>query len=186
MAPSFTASAAPVLVGPCRALAVPRTSEEILAAVRRAESGDRAALPVLRQALMMPGMLEALGLDPDRRLERSFIRAIAGSNLALGESIARKLDLMRTDLLGPAPSAAERLLVDRVVAGWLQAQHAEACCARAGGMPLLGMEFLERRANHAHRRYLSAIKALAQVRKLALPVLQVNIAEKQVNVAGGS
>jgi len=38
--------------------------------------------------------------------------------------------------------------------------------------------------DHAHRRYLSALKTLALVRKLAVPVLQVNIARKQVNVAG--
>jgi hypothetical protein len=38
--------------------------------------------------------------------------------------------------------------------------------------------------DRAHRRYLSAIKALALVRRLAVPVLQVNIARKQVNVAG--
>jgi hypothetical protein len=31
---------------------------------------------------------------------------------------------------------------------------------------------------------LAAIKTLAVVRKLAVPVLQVNIAKKQVNVAG--
>ena len=35
----------------------------------------------------------------------------------------------------------------------------------------------------AQKRYLGAIKGLAEVRKLALPVLQVNIARKQVNVA---
>ncbi len=38
--------------------------------------------------------------------------------------------------------------------------------------------------DRAHNRYLSAIKTLATVRKLALPILQVNIAKKQVNVAG--
>jgi hypothetical protein len=37
-----------------------------------------------------------------------------------------------------------------------------------------------------HGRYLSAIKCLADVRRLALPALQVNIAEKQVNVTGGT
>ena len=42
----------------------------------------------------------------------------------------------------------------------------------------------EVRMDRAHRRYLTAIKTLAIVRKLALPVLQVNIAKKQVNVAG--
>jgi hypothetical protein len=46
-------------------------------------------------------------------------------------------------------------------------------------------EYYQRRMDRAHAHYLSAIKALAQVRKLALPALQVNIAKKQVNVAGG-
>jgi hypothetical protein len=32
-------------------------------------------------------------------------------------------------------------------------------------------------------RFLSAIRTLAQVRKLALPTLQVNIGQNQVNVA---
>ena len=45
-------------------------------------------------------------------------------------------------------------------------------------------EYYQRRMNHAHKRYLSALKTLALVRKLAVPVLQMNIAKKQVNVAG--
>ena len=43
--------------------------------------------------------------------------------------------------------------------------------------------YYQKSIDRAHRRYLSAIKTLATVRKLALPVLQVNIAKKQVNVA---
>jgi hypothetical protein len=42
----------------------------------------------------------------------------------------------------------------------------------------------QKRIDAAHRRYLSAIKTLATVRKLALPALQVNIARRQVNVLG--
>jgi hypothetical protein len=38
--------------------------------------------------------------------------------------------------------------------------------------------------DRAHKRYLSAIKTLATVRKLAVPVLQINVAKQQVNVAG--
>ncbi len=37
--------------------------------------------------------------------------------------------------------------------------------------------------DRAHRRYLSALKALAEVRKLNVTV-QLNIARRQVNVAG--
>jgi hypothetical protein len=36
-----------------------------------------------------------------------------------------------------------------------------------------------------NRRFLAAVKTLALVRKLAVPVLQVNIAKKQVNVTNG-
>jgi hypothetical protein len=39
----------------------------------------------------------------------------------------------------------------------------------------------------AQKRYLDAIKALAQIRKLQIPpTLQVNIGEKQINVVGSS
>jgi hypothetical protein len=44
----------------------------------------------------------------------------------------------------------------------------------------------QQRIERAQRRYLAAIKTLAQVRRMDLPTLQVNIGEKQVNVAGAS
>jgi hypothetical protein len=34
----------------------------------------------------------------------------------------------------------------------------------------------------ANKRFLSAVKALAVVRKLAIPALQINVARRQVNV----
>jgi len=40
-----------------------------------------------------------------------------------------------------------------------------------------------RKIDKAHARFLSSLRTLAQVRKLALPTLQVNIARNQVNVA---
>ena len=42
-------------------------------------------------------------------------------------------------------------------------------------------EFFQRRQDRAHRRYLSAIRTLAQVRRLLLPPVQVNIGAQQVN-----
>jgi hypothetical protein len=40
-----------------------------------------------------------------------------------------------------------------------------------------------RKIDKAHARFLTALRTLAQVRKLALPTLQLNIARNQVNVA---
>ena len=42
--------------------------------------------------------------------------------------------------------------------------------------------YYQERIDRAHRRYLSAIKLLATVRKLAQPSLQVNVANQQVNL----
>jgi hypothetical protein len=42
--------------------------------------------------------------------------------------------------------------------------------------------YFQRSLTAVQKRYLAAIKMLAVVRELAVPVLQVNIARKQVNV----
>jgi hypothetical protein len=44
-------------------------------------------------------------------------------------------------------------------------------------------EHHQRRIDRAHNRHLSAVRALAQVRKMGSAV-QINIAEKQINNAG--
>jgi hypothetical protein len=43
--------------------------------------------------------------------------------------------------------------------------------------------YYQKSIDRAHKRYLSALKALVEVRRLVLPAVQVNIARKQVNVA---
>jgi hypothetical protein len=63
-------------------------------------------------------------------------------------------------------------------------QDADVRYAQAKNLSLQWCEYYQRRMARTHHRYLTAIKTLAVVRKLAVPVLQVNIAKKQVNVAG--
>ena len=89
------------------------------------------------------------------------------------------------DLAGPAPSPLEALLVERVVACWLAVSYYEGNYHQnlRDGMSLTQSMYHQKRITLAHNRYLSAIKTLAQVRRLALPVMQVNIGESQINVA---
>ena len=103
---------------------------------------------------------------------------------ALAKSLTRKLDLLRDELAGPNPTPLERLLVERIVACWLHLHHLEATYSGKEGMSLALGSYYQRSITSAQKRYLVAIKTLALVRKLAIPVLQVNIARKQVNVAG--
>jgi hypothetical protein len=53
-----------------------------------------------------------------------------------------------------------------------------------GQISMSVVEFWERRLTMAQKRYLSACESLAKIRKMAIPPLQLNIGDKQVNVVG--
>ena len=90
---------------------------------------------------------------------------------------------MRKDLDGPDPSPLERLLAERIVACWLQLQYVDAIYAQnLDDMNMAQSEYHQRGLDRLHRRYLSSIKTLAQIRKLG-PAVQINLAEKQINTA---
>jgi hypothetical protein len=156
---------------------------EIQPLVERAEKVDASTLAAVRKVLDDPALVEACG-NLAHQAEVSFICAAAGKNLVFQEALSRKMDLLRAELAGPNPTPIERLLVERVVACWLQVQDADVRYAQAKDLSLKWYEYYQRRMNHSHKRYLSALKTLALVRKLAVPVLQVNIAQKQINMAG--
>jgi hypothetical protein len=159
------------------------TGAELRKLLERAQKGDESTLPVLRKMLELPAFVDMCG-NLARQAELSLIKAATGDDLAFKEGLIRKMELMRKELAGPSPSPLERLLVERIVACWLQVQDADVRYAQGQRDCTLAQgEYQQRRMDHAHKRYLSAIKTLATVRKLALPVLQVNIAKEQINVA---
>jgi hypothetical protein len=158
--------------------------DELLALADRAQKGDKSALPAVRELLQDPANVDLLGGDLARQAQLTLINKFSGKNLLFQESLTRKLDLMRAELGGANPTPLEKLLVERVVACWLHLHHLEIIYASKESMSLELGAYYQRSLSAAHKRYLSAIKTLAVVRKLAVPVLQVNIARKQVNVAG--
>ncbi len=96
------------------------------------------------------------------------------------QSCTRKMELMREELSGSVPSPLESLLIERILNNCLQVHHLEMLVNAQESVQW--MKVYEERFDKAHTRYVASIKALAQVRKLQLPNVQVNIAEKQVNV----
>jgi hypothetical protein len=164
---------------------VPADRKEMAKILQRARQGDESVLPAVRAMLRDAGAVDRLGGDLPRMPEQALIRAATDENLSFREALIRKLDLLRDELAGPAPAPLERLLVDRIVACWLQLHIGDLFLAqKEGTLKVAQAEYHERTRDRAQQRYLAAIKTLALVRKLALPVLQVNIAKKQVNVAG--
>jgi hypothetical protein len=128
--------------------------------------------------------VDLFGGDLARRAQRTLIGKFSGQNLLCKEAVTRKLELLRAEVAGGNPTPLERLLVERIVACWLHLHHLEAHYAHRENMSLELDTYYQRSIDRAQKRYLAAIKTLAVVRKLALPVLQVNIAKKQVNMAG--
>jgi hypothetical protein len=150
--------------------------EEFDFLVARAREGDREALPRLREYLdRNPEIWEQAG-DIARHARDSWIRMIAGQDLAATEVFARKADALRTELAGADPTPLERLLVERVVATWLQVHHADAMVAQAGNVSLRQADFARKRQDSAHRRYLTAIGALVTVRRLLPARLETDAA----------
>ena len=157
--------------------------QEVVALVRRAEKGDRAALLALRQMYdAAPALWRGIG-DRASTAERAILQAASGDNLAFREACERTAAALRANLAGPDRTPLERLLVDRIVACWLALHYAETIYHQNMGELSRGWaDFHQRRIDRAHHRYLTAIKTLAQVRRLLPPAVQVNIAEQQVNL----
>jgi hypothetical protein len=97
----------------------------------------------------------------------------AGKNLFFHESVRLKAQALRAETLGENPSPRERLLVERVVAMWLQGNYADAPYAEAQGpgATLMLRRELQKRQESAQRSHLPAVKQLAVVRKLLKPAL---------------
>jgi hypothetical protein len=119
-------------------------------------------------------------------VERYLIGFIAGEDLVKREALHRAADTLRAKLAGPNPSPLESVLIGRIVVSDLHVDAAQIWCAASEFREVGGRaeECLQRRLSYAHQRFLQACKALAQVRKLLGPSIQVNIAEKQINLLG--
>ncbi len=151
--------------------------------VERVQAGDESAIHALRK--LMDDFPEAASavFDAAWSVERSIVREMAGGNLIVEEAVPRTLKAMRKELAGEDPSPLENLLVERIVVCWLQLQYFDVLYTRSmKNSSAAQSEHHQKLIDRAHRRYLSAVKTLAQIRKMG-PNVQINIAEQQVNTA---
>ena len=152
--------------------------------LKRATEGEGPALVELRELCEgHPELWAGIG-NLAGHAQTALIRAIAGENTVVAEAIGRRAAELRQELAGAEPSPLEWLLVGRVVACWLALHYAEMRYAQhLGTLTMEQGEYHQRTIERAQRRYLAAIKALAQVRRLLTPAVQVNIADQQINIA---
>jgi hypothetical protein len=97
--------------------------------------------------------------------------------------LAIKLANMHRELAPPGSSPAEKLLAERASLCWLHQELLEyeaASLFRDNGIHTRKAEIIDRRLQRVQTRFAHSLTALARVRRLNTPNVQVNIGENQV------
>lgn len=160
--------------------------QAFLKLTEQAAKGDTKAVAQVRALCNAhPELWNAIRVDVAGTVRDAHLKLLTGEDELARDAVNRNLEKMKRDILGANPSPLERLLAERICACWVQVQHAEWLFATKvkAGVSLQFGDYLQRLVDRANHRYMAAIRALAQIRRLTAPVVQVNVAEKQINVA---
>lgn len=152
------------------------------------EQPDKADLRELRKALeTAPALYEKVFALATAVQNTLISKVTSGKTTAL--ALTANVETMRQALGYEQAPIIEKMLIENILNAWLHYQHTEYHVTE-----LIGSDSTfevsrhwDRKLTNAQARYIRAIEALAKVRKLALPVLQVNINTdqgQQVNFAG--
>jgi hypothetical protein len=155
----------------------------------KAEGGEDGARLELRRRLReeTPEVVARCS-DSARSYRRLLAERSSGGNPLRKEAITERAGRMALELAGENPTPLEVLLSERVASLWVLVELQEALLAvwyyKAKATSPAFVLQMARLQESAHRRYLAAIKTLAQVQKLQGPSrVQVNIGGNQVNVS---
>jgi hypothetical protein len=114
----------------------------------------------------------------------SLLKSTYGDQVFARECEEKNLAALQKTIAGENPTPLESLLARRITLCWFHLYALEALLAQTENASFARGTHYAKRLDGAHKRYLSAIKALAEVRKMQLPSVQMNFAEKQVNLSG--
>jgi hypothetical protein len=99
-------------------------------------------------------------------VERAWIARLAADHPLVVESVRRSVAALKAELAGEHAPRLERLLVDQVVATFLEMTYLQGLAAGASTGSLDQAGFRLRRLESAQKRYLNAIKTLTTLRAL--------------------
>jgi hypothetical protein len=150
----------------------------------KAEAGDKAARRELREAVResAPEVISSAS-DFGKRGRWALIKTASANDVLMEEALGARVELMRTEVAGPDPSPLEALIAERVCSLWLLIELLELLVSaqlsdanKEKRVPMSYLRDVWRWQESASRRYLAALKTLAQVRKLQsnTPDIQYN------------
>ncbi len=155
--------------------------EDLRDLIGRGNDGDEDALARMDDVLAkIPSIARRYG-NLNIMVEQGFVERTNTNAPFRQKALKLALEAMREELAGGNASPLEWLGVERVASCWLQLHYFELIYNQE--LPNLSLEqddYHQKRLDRLHRRYLSSMRSLAQVRKLLKPkVAQINLAEKQ-------
>jgi hypothetical protein len=146
-----------------------QAGEVDMAALDKAQKGDRAAARAVDQFLSAPPGRALFG-DVGRRAMERWADLCAGDNRAIRRAVIRFAADLRAKLAGKNPTALDLILAERVVLAWLFASWADCQLAAVTEQVTVGeLEIYLKRSEMGSRVLLAACRTLAKVRRAKLP-----------------
>lgn len=160
--------------------------------VRSANAGDKQSLAVLRRELSGGNAQSLIDMAADLagNLEQATLNAMLGDEQqGVKQVLLKKLNRMRSEFEWDNSSKLERILIERVCQTWLYLHWMETVEMQGENRPEDLAQRQAARVEQAERRHLRAVKMLATVRKMALPLrielkAKVQVSEKKSSVGG--
>jgi hypothetical protein len=158
--------------------------------VRSANAGDKQSLAVLRRELAGGNAQSLIGMAADLagNLEQATLNAMLGDEQqGVKLVLLKKLDQMRAELDWNTSPKLERILIERVCQTWLYLHWLETADTQGENRPIDLAQHQAAKIEQAEYRHLRAVKMLATVRKMALPLrielkAEVQVSEKKSSV----
>ena len=160
--------------------------------LRRVADGDKASSALVGKVFDLDQRDKAIFTtyfgDAFAHTSKSVLNLFCGNDTVFQEGMRRKLNSLRDELAGPNPTPLERILCERVALCWLDAHAMDRLFSPVSEVSFKTAAYREDRRERTHRRFLSACKTLATVRRLPSPAVQINqvVARQQVNVGNST
>jgi hypothetical protein len=172
------------LINPDERAALLKEADALISRTNR-EKPDPKAMAELRAAMdKHPEIWHGI-YDHGQQTTRAIIEMVNGTGLVM-ESLRRDVTFRRDEMGYLTATPLEKGLIESVIQAWLIHQNTQHLYARnmKASLTMKQAEYWERKVTMTQHRYLRACETLARVRRLLIPVMQVNVGRQQVNVAG--
>jgi hypothetical protein len=159
------------------------TIDELVDVVSLARKDDAPALATLETSFdANQWWWSRLGGDVAEQAEECLVEASATNEFGR-LAVRRILERTRTELAGLRPTPLVRLAARHVAICGLEADLAHRSSAASLAKGVVPPEDVQRWLDRADGRYRKALKTLADLQRIALPAVQVNVGGQQVNIA---